>query len=228
MENHGLINGSAAFYDKVTNYGEIAAADCFYGEYISMSGSSNSSYAELTLDLDTHVPASAPEGWDQAKDLLSKKILRGQKLPQRLPSISRAGYDLKGWLVAEDQPFDENSPITGDITVKADWSLKQGTVLHKLQFDANGGNITMASQWFVMGETRTLDDCDTSLEDRWHFLGWNTKQDPPRAKPMRIRTRSLMMARLQPCMHSGKRTKDSSRRKVYAAYIITRESSNCI
>lgn len=182
VENHGLINGSAAFYGKVTNYGEIAAADCFYGEYIPMDGSSNSSYAELTLDLDTYVPASAPEGWEQAKDLLSKKILRGQKLSQPLPSISRAGYDLKGWLVAKDQPFDESSPITGDITVKANWSLKQGTVLHELKFDANGGNIAMDSQWFVMGETRTLNDCDTSKETNWNFLGWNTKQDPPTGK----------------------------------------------
>lgn len=182
VENHGLINGSAAFYGKVTNYGEIAAADCFYGEYIPMSGSSNSSYAELTLDLDTYVPASAPEGWEQAKDLLSKKILRGQKLSQSLPSISRAGYDLEGWLVAQNQPFDESSPITGDITVKANWSIKEETVRHELKFNANGGNIAIDSQWFVMGETRTLNDCDTSEETNWNFLGWNTEQNSPTGK----------------------------------------------
>lgn len=178
VENQGLIIGSAAFYGKVTNYGEIGAADCFYGEYIPMSGSSNLSYVKLTLDLDSYVPASTPEGWEQEKDQLSsKKIIRGQILTQSLPAISREGYELEGWQGADQQLLDGEAHLTGDLTVTADWSLKDGTTLYELKFDENGGDGQTDSQWFVMGETRTLHDRDKSKKDRWNYLGWNTEQD---------------------------------------------------
>lgn len=99
VENHGYIVGSAAFYGRGTNYGSIDGADCFYGEYVPMSGSVNASYCTLTLDMNGYVPASTPEGWTQQKDQLVLEILCGQKLPQGLSSISRTGLYL--WRMEE-------------------------------------------------------------------------------------------------------------------------------
>lgn len=125
VENRGSIVGSTAFHGKVTNYGSIAAADCFFGEYAAMDGSTNASYITLTLDLDGYVPAAIPEGWEQGKnpykDQLTKTgILRGQKLSQSLPKIARTGYTLGGWYKNDPATlFTESSPITENTTLTA-------------------------------------------------------------------------------------------------------------
>lgn len=183
VENHGYIVGSAAFCGRGTNYGSIAGADCFYGEYVPMSGSVNASYCTLTLDMNGYVPASTPEGWTQQKNQLVLEILCGQKLPQGLPSISRTGYTFGGWKKADGTLFDEGDPIIDPkILLTADWNYDNKTALYELKFVDDSAPGEIASQWFVMGETLKEYEygADRGLGSDGtysHYLGWNTKKD---------------------------------------------------
>ena len=78
---------------------------------------------------------------------------------------TRDGYRFVGWTVG-GQPYDFNTPITGDITIEAAW---EKIAVHTVTFDTQGGSI-------IPAQTVTENDKATMpsppIRDGYEFKGW--------------------------------------------------------
>lgn len=79
---------------------------------------------------------------------------------------TREGYTFKGWLL-DGQSYDFSTPVTGDITLTADWV--KTPVNHTVTFDTDGG-AELPSQTVADGETATQPE--VPVRDGYVFLGW--------------------------------------------------------
>ena len=84
---------------------------------------------------------------------------------------SRAGYDFLGWRL-NGAAYSFDSPVTGDITLKAEWKAHEYTVA----FDANGGSGSMAPMQFKYDEEKDLTK-NSYVKEGSVFSGWNDKAD---------------------------------------------------
>lgn len=79
---------------------------------------------------------------------------------------SKTGYTFDKWTKPDGTEFDFSTPITGNITLKATWTINEYTVT----FDANGGYPVPAAQTVKYGEcaTKPADPAKQGFD----FLGW--------------------------------------------------------
>ncbi len=201
--NRGVLFGRGVFYDSFTNDGTVSGNSTFYGTF---SGGENGSVVKLRLNAAPYVFTEAPEGWEldlSNKSIITKQVVRGQKITEALPVPDRTGWKMDGWYYSENsmyysmgELFDSSKPVhegdLGDfvpngapkrpyINLTAKWSLKDGYALYRLEFDANGaikiGN-GMAPIEITLGETVKLPDWNGfDSSSVGCFLGYNTKQD---------------------------------------------------
>lgn len=81
----------------------------------------------------------------------------------------KTGYSFNGWYL-NDQPYDFNTPVTSNITLKAKWDLLR----HKVSFDSdNGESITIIDALY----NETVSSISTPIKDGYDFLGWYLQDD---------------------------------------------------
>ena len=79
---------------------------------------------------------------------------------------TKEGYIFDAWLL-NDEPYDFNSPVTQDITLKASWVEEASVVSYKVTFE-NAGSINIVS--VVEGKTVTSPSDPT--KEGYKFIGW--------------------------------------------------------
>lgn len=78
---------------------------------------------------------------------------------------TRDGYRFVGWTVG-GQPYDFNTPVTGDITIEAAW---EKIAVHTVTFDTQGGSIIPA-QTVIENDKATMPS--PPIRDGYEFKGW--------------------------------------------------------
>lgn len=80
---------------------------------------------------------------------------------------TREGYTFKGWLL-DGQPYDFTQPVTGDITLTADWELSVPD-RHTVTFDTKGGS---AVSPITVKDGNTIAKPMTPTRKGYEFKGW--------------------------------------------------------
>ena len=85
----------------------------------------------------------------------------------------KPGYDFVGWNLGND-PYDFNTPVTKDITLKAEWKEKQGVLQYTVTFDANGGTLSTggASQQVSIAKNEKVKKPTDPVKQGFEFNGW--------------------------------------------------------
>ncbi|HQC30333.1 MAG TPA: InlB B-repeat-containing protein [Acholeplasmataceae bacterium] len=101
----------------------------------------------------------------------NKKISNYDRYPLRTPI--KAGYRFLGWKTSDSEPFDEDTIVTKDITVYADWEDENIMTVTFMNEDATHATLK------IMKNTCISDHPDLSLpsnpaRDLYNFLGWET------------------------------------------------------
>ena len=106
----------------------------------------------------------------------SKIVRKGDKIPEPA-TPSKIGYDLAGWYVGDSDTkwnFEEDT-VTGPMTLKAKWTIKQYTVT----FDPDGGSDVPS---ITQNYNTTVDAPEAPTKYGYTFAGWydgETKQEFP-------------------------------------------------
>lgn len=96
-------------------------------------------------------------------DIPAQRVKKNRKAT-RPADPCKENYDFTGWFV-DGVLFDFNTPVTKNLNLRAEWSLKTYTVT----FDANGGD-EVASQTVVYGGTISP---VTPSRTYYTFIGWS-------------------------------------------------------
>lgn len=95
-------------------------------------------------------------------------VIDGQKISQPSSSPVRTGYSFAGWSESKSGgEYSFSSPVTGDITLYAQWTPNSYTV----NFNPNGGTGSMDSQSFEYDEYQRLNK-NTFARAEYKFSGW--------------------------------------------------------
>ena len=105
----------------------------------------------------------------------SYKVQDGARITQ-LATPVRDGYTFQGWTLG-GQPYDFTQPVTGDITIVAQWEKDEtpAPVTHTVTFDSNGGSAV---------DAQTVDDGGKAVKpadptrDGYTFAGWMLDGQP--------------------------------------------------
>ena len=111
--------------------------------------------------------------YEDGEDPEMQIVLSGRTATEPTAPI-RTGYTLSGWKLNEED-YDFDTPVTGDITLTAVWTANNYTV----EFNANGGSgDAMASMQLTYdGDWVTLPACTYTAPDGKAFKNWNTAAD---------------------------------------------------
>lgn len=121
----------------------------------------------LTAQWEKAAPAVHVVSFDTGKGtpVPSQNVTDGDKATEPdMPTLE--GYEFTGWLL-DGQPYDFSTPVTGDITLTAEWV--KTPVNHTVTFDTDGG-AELPSQTVADGETATQPE--VPVRDGYVFLGW--------------------------------------------------------
>ena len=105
----------------------------------------------------------------------SYKVQDGARITQPATPV-RDGYTFQGWTLG-GQPYDFTQPVTGDITIVAQWEKDEtpAPVTHTVTFDSNGGSAV---------DAQTVDDGGKAVKpadptrDGYTFAGWMLDGQP--------------------------------------------------
>ncbi|MBQ3469033.1 MAG: BspA family leucine-rich repeat surface protein [Bacilli bacterium] len=108
---------------------------------------------------------------DNGTDPIIREIKYGDKLGQ-LPSVSKDGYSFDKWADQDGNDVDEDTVITGPITVTAEYAANTYQVI----FNSNGGYGQMDPQEMTYDQKANLiaNDFDNGSHG---FKEWNTEED---------------------------------------------------
>ena len=86
---------------------------------------------------------------------------------------TQAGFAFGGWLDADGNPYDFATPVTGDITLYAQWSASgEPASAHVVTFDSAGGT-EVADQ--VVGDGQCATEPEAPTQAGFEFGGWTTE-----------------------------------------------------
>lgn len=99
-----------------------------------------------------------------------QEIVKGEKATAPTPEPTREGYAFKGWYIVnetEEKEFEFDTPITGDIELKAKW-----VEVHTVAFDLNGGTADpeIGAQTVEHGSCASVPAAPTKTG--YKFTGW--------------------------------------------------------
>jgi len=84
---------------------------------------------------------------------------------------TKAGFVFSEWRL-NGQAYDFGTPVTGNITLVANWTENvQPVINHNVSFDINGGSKTVASRTVANGSSLTLPSYD-GVKEGYTFGGW--------------------------------------------------------
>lgn len=131
LSNNITSIGSSAFEDcttltsitipsSVTSIGEYVFDGCTSLNDIRYSGTSESVISALSQYV-TRVTFNYGDKVPEAERMITVSVKTGETLtaPTTIPTVS--GYEFKGWLTKDDEPYDFTVPPTGQLTLYAKW-----------------------------------------------------------------------------------------------------------
>ena len=121
----------------------------------TLFGCSCSKKEEFTITFDSNGGSS----------VASQTVLKDE-LVTKPTDPTKDGYIFDTWLL-NDEPYDFNSPVTEDITLKASWVEEASVVSYKVSFDVDG-SINIVS--VIEGKTVTSPSDPT--KEGYKFIGW--------------------------------------------------------
>ena len=121
----------------------------------TLFGCSCSKKEEFTITFDSNGGSS----------VASQTVLKDE-LVTKPTDPTKDGYIFDTWLL-NDEPYDFNSPVTEDITLKASWVEEASVVSYKVSFDVDG-SINIVS--VIEGKTVTRPSEPT--KEGYKFIGW--------------------------------------------------------
>lgn len=106
----------------------------------------------------------------------AQQVTDGDRLKEPTKPV-RDGYEFTGWLREDGKPYDFTQPVTGDITIVAQWEKDEtpAPVTHTVTFDSNGGSAV---------DAQTVDDGGKAVKpadptrDGYTFAGWMLDGQP--------------------------------------------------
>ena len=131
-------------------------------------------YKDISLIVTFNKNNTDPES-TEANPRTKSVLLPGDKIGALPEEPSRIGYTFAGWKDADNSDFDENTPVTKNITVFAQWNIKQYT----LTYNTNGAT-SGAAPSAVTEDYNTvikLHDGTGFSKTNFGFSGWNTQPD---------------------------------------------------
>jgi len=115
---------------------------------------------------------SSTSGWSGSGSVAIKKVSYGSAY-STLPSVSRTGYNLKGWYDAASGGTQISTGTamnkTSDHIIYAQWTIKN----YVITFNSNGGSGTMSNQLVSHGSTVSLTR-NAFKRSGYVFMGWAT------------------------------------------------------
>lgn len=115
---------------------------------------------------------SSTSGWSGSGSVAIKKVSYGSAY-STLPSVSRTGYNLKGWYDAASGGTQISTGTamnkTSDHIIYAQWTIKN----YAITFNSNGGSGTMSNQIVSHGSTVSLTR-NAFKRSGYVFMGWAT------------------------------------------------------
>ena len=106
---------------SVTSIGPYVFDGCTSLNDIRYSGTSESVISALSDYVPTLVTFDYGDKVPEAKRMITVSVKTGETLtaPTTIPTVS--GYEFKGWLTKDDEPYDFTVPPTGQLTLYANW-----------------------------------------------------------------------------------------------------------
>ena len=106
---------------SVTSIGEHVFTGCTSLNDIRYSGTSESVISALSDYVPTLVTFDYGDKVPEAKRMITVSVKTGETLtaPTTIPTVS--GYEFKGWLTKDDEPYDFTGAPTGRFTLYANW-----------------------------------------------------------------------------------------------------------
>ena len=106
---------------SVTSIGSNVFDDCTSLNDIRYSGTSESVISALSGYVPTLVTFDYGDKVPEAKRMITVSVKTGETLtaPTTIPTVS--GYEFKGWLTKDDEPYDFTVAPTGQFTLYANW-----------------------------------------------------------------------------------------------------------
>lgn len=106
---------------SVTSIGSNVFDGCTSLNDIHYSGTSESVISALSDYVPTLVTFDYGDKVPEAKRMITVSVKTGETLtaPTTIPTVS--GYEFKGWLTKDDEPYDFTVPPTGQLTLYANW-----------------------------------------------------------------------------------------------------------
>ena len=86
---------------------------------------------------------------------------------------TKEGYDFAGWKL-DGKSYDFNTPVTGDITLEAEWTAHEYSIAFKGNKSTSGSMAVLSDCQY--GESYTLTQ-NAFKRSGYTFVGWNTKAD---------------------------------------------------
>ena len=107
----------------------------------------------------------------------SQYVPRGETA-QKPVDPTNGGFKFDGWYLEDGTAYDFSAPVTGDLTLRAQWSGSdaQPTVAYEVTFDTAGGS-AVASQTIAEGGTVTKPTDPT--QEGFTFDGWTLEDGNP-------------------------------------------------
>ena len=151
----------------------VTLVTCFFAA-CSSGGSSGSDPKEYTVTFDKN------DGDTDAVPTTIKVTSPDTTVVSLPAPPTRSGYQFQGWNTAADgsgSPFDENTTVTANIKVYAQWRQQSAAGEYMVYFNKNGGD-TEASpvEKAVVPPVTTIDALPTPpTRTGYTFAGWNTE-----------------------------------------------------
>jgi uncharacterized repeat protein (TIGR02543 family) len=108
---------------------------------------------------------------DNGLDPWNIPVVDGDTVEQPINDPEKAGFIFLGWFTDENEEFDFDTPINGDITLTARWAAT-GVARFTVIFDVDGVTASVEVE-----DGDTVDRPDDPEKEGFEFLGWFTDYD---------------------------------------------------
>jgi len=116
-------------------------------------------------------------GGDTTANPTSKTVYSGNSVGSLPTAPIRKHYNFDGWYTGSDgsgAEFTATTPVTGNITVYAKWSIKP---MYRVDFDANGGDGQYSEYEMVYSGEKVESMPTAPTREHYTFGGWYTASD---------------------------------------------------
>jgi uncharacterized repeat protein (TIGR02543 family) len=134
---------------------------------VTVSSDSGANTVVVTFDGNGGTPASTPVN-----------VKSGDKVTAPATNPTREGYEFAGWFTDKEgkNAFDQNTPITANITVYARWKAT-AVETYVVTFDGNGGTPASTTVNVKSGDLVGAKKPADPTRDGYEFTGWFTDKD---------------------------------------------------